>query len=68
VKIDDLSRPYHQDEIELIRKAIDRCGRPIALSTSPGETPIESAGHGKEWNDRKTDQCFYQKLIFSIKK
>jgi alpha-galactosidase len=45
IKIDDLSRPYHRDEIELIRKAIDGCGRPIVLSTSPGETPIESAGH-----------------------
>jgi len=45
VKIDDLSSPYHQDEIDLIRNAIDRCGRPIVLSTSPGETPIESAQH-----------------------
>ncbi|MBN1406985.1 MAG: NPCBM/NEW2 domain-containing protein [Calditrichaceae bacterium] len=45
IKIDDLSRPYHQDEIELIRNAIDDCGRPIVLSTSPGETPIESADH-----------------------
>lgn len=46
VKIDDLSAPYyHQDEIELIRKAIDQCGRPIVLSTSPGETPIENADH-----------------------
>jgi alpha-galactosidase len=45
IKIDDLSRPYHQDEIELIRKAIDHCGRPIVLSTSPGETPIGDAGH-----------------------
>jgi alpha-galactosidase len=45
IKIDDLSRPYHKDEIELIRKAIDSCGRPIVLSTSPGETPIEAAGH-----------------------
>jgi hypothetical protein len=45
VKIDDLSRPYHKDEIELIRKAIDGCGRPIVLSTSPGETPIEAADH-----------------------
>ena len=38
VKIDDLSRPYHQAEIEMIRKAIDRTGRPIVLSMSPGET------------------------------
>ena len=45
IKIDDLSRPYHKDEIELIRKAIDSCGRPIVLSTSPGETPIEDAEH-----------------------
>ncbi|MDP4277750.1 MAG: glycoside hydrolase family 27 protein [Bacteroidota bacterium] len=45
IKIDDLSRPYHQDEIELIRKAIDRCGRPIVLSTSPGETPPEKVDH-----------------------
>lgn len=45
IKVDDLSRPYHQDEIELIRKAIDRTGRPIVFSTSPGETPIGSAAH-----------------------
>lgn len=45
IKVDDLSRPYHQAEIELIRKAIDRCGRPIVLSTSPGETPISAAAH-----------------------
>lgn len=47
IKIDDLSRPYHQDEIEMIRKAIDRTGRPIVLSTSPGETPVDKAGHIK---------------------
>lgn len=45
VKVDDLSRPYHGDEIEMIRKAIDRCGRKIVLSTSPGETPIDDAAH-----------------------
>jgi len=45
IKVDDLSRPYHQGEIELIRKAIDKTGRPIVLSTSPGETPIEKAQH-----------------------
>lgn len=43
VKIDDLSRPYHLPEIEAIRKAIDKTGRPIVLSTSPGATPV---GHG----------------------
>jgi alpha-galactosidase len=44
VKVDDLSSPiYHADEIDMIRKAIDRTGRKIVLSTSPGETPIEHA-------------------------
>ncbi len=46
IKIDDLSAPiYHQDEIELIRNAIDACGRKIVLSTSPGETPFNAATH-----------------------
>lgn len=45
IKIDDLSRPYHEGEINLIRNAIDKCGRKIVLSTSPGETPIEAAPH-----------------------
>ncbi len=45
VKVDDLSRPYHREEIEMIRKAIDRCGRPIVFSTSPGETPPGEADH-----------------------
>ena len=48
VKIDDLSRPYHQGEIELIRRAIDKTGRPIVLSTSPGETPADKADHVSE--------------------
>jgi hypothetical protein len=45
LKIDDLSRPYHKAEIEMIRQAINRCGRPIVLSTSPGETPFGEAQH-----------------------
>lgn len=46
IKIDDLSAPfYHQGEIELIRKAIDSCGRRIVLSTSPGETPVGNREH-----------------------
>lgn len=43
IKVDDLSRPYHQPEVEAIRKAIDKTGRKIVFSTSPGETPL-SAG------------------------
>ncbi|MCX6345990.1 MAG: NPCBM/NEW2 domain-containing protein [Armatimonadetes bacterium] len=40
VKVDDLSAPYHKGEVEAIRKAIDKCGRPIVFSTSPGDTPL----------------------------
>ena len=53
VKVDDLSRPYHRAEIEAIRSAIDKCGRPIVLSLSPGPTPIADgvhvAEHGNLW-------------------
>lgn len=46
VKIDDLSSPiYFEEEINMIRKAIDRTRRKIVLSTSPGETPIAHADH-----------------------
>ncbi len=45
IKIDDLSRPYHTGEIEMIRHAIDQCGRPMVLSMSPGETPLEKYDH-----------------------
>jgi hypothetical protein len=45
VKVDDLSSPYHSSEIEAIRRAIDRCGRPILFSTSPGPTPLAQGGH-----------------------
>ncbi|HEX5398348.1 MAG TPA: glycoside hydrolase family 27 protein [Verrucomicrobiae bacterium] len=45
VKVDDLSSPYHKDEIEAIRKAIDRSGRKIIFSTSPGATPLREGEH-----------------------
>lgn len=45
VKVDDISWPYHQDEIEMVRKAIDCCGRQIVLSLSPGPTPLQDADH-----------------------
>ena len=47
VKVDDLSRPYadHVPEIESIRRAIDGSGRPMVLSTSPGETPLAFGRH-----------------------
>jgi hypothetical protein len=47
VKVDDLSAPYHQTEIEAIRQAIDRSGRAIIFSTSPGATPVSQGEHVK---------------------
>jgi hypothetical protein len=47
VKVDDIaaSRLYgiHDKEIEMIRKAINHCGRPMVLSLSPGPAPREEA-------------------------
>ncbi|MGR6544215.1 glycoside hydrolase family 27 protein [Paenibacillus tundrae] len=49
VKVDDIaaSRLYdtHQPEIEMIAKAIERSGRPMVLSLSPGPAPVEYAEH-----------------------
>jgi alpha-galactosidase len=48
VKCDDISRPYDSGqlaEIEALRKAIDKTRRPIVLSLSPGDTPIERGEH-----------------------
>ncbi|MCU0793218.1 MAG: glycoside hydrolase family 27 protein [Opitutaceae bacterium] len=56
VKVDDIARPYDELqalEIEAIRRAIDRTGRPMLLSLSPGETPLSRgphvAGHANLW-------------------
>ena len=53
VKVDDLSRPYHEAEIAAIRTAIDRTGRPMVFSTSPGDTPLSAgehvATHANQW-------------------
>lgn len=47
IKVDDLSRPYvrNEPEIEAIRRAIDRTGRAMVLSLSPGATDIHAAAH-----------------------
>jgi len=49
VKVDDIadSKLYggpHLAEIALIRKAIDKCGRPIVLSLSPGPASVAQGG------------------------
>src|ERR1700722_5216751 len=45
VKVDDLSVPYSAGEIESIRRAIERCGRMMVFSTSPGPTPMVRGPH-----------------------
>ncbi|MEI9903884.1 MAG: glycoside hydrolase family 27 protein [Asticcacaulis sp.] len=51
VKMDDMSRPYdaHAAEIEAAHTAIMRCGRPMMLSLSPGETPLARAEHVRNY-------------------
>jgi alpha-galactosidase len=51
IKVDDLSGKFK--EIDLIRKAIDHCGRPIVFSISPGGNNVEDAAflknHANMW-------------------
>jgi alpha-galactosidase len=48
VKVDDIAAsrlyPTHLDEIRMLRKAIDACGRGMVLSLSPGPAPVALAG------------------------
>ena len=49
IKADDtMFPPYHKEEIEMMRKAIDQCGRPMVLSLSCGEAPVSRGKHLKE--------------------
>ena len=48
IKVDDISFPYHADEIEAVHKAIVNCGRPIVLSLSPGPAFIGNPKHVRE--------------------
>jgi hypothetical protein len=44
LKVDCISsHPYKEAEIRMIRRAIDKTGRPIVLSLSPGPTSLEHA-------------------------
>jgi len=42
IKVDCISsHPYNGDDIRMIRQALDKAGRPIVLSLSPGPAPVE---------------------------
>jgi len=44
LKVDCIAdRPYKSDEIRMIRRAIDKTGRPMVLSLSPGPTGLDHA-------------------------
>jgi hypothetical protein len=44
LKVDCIAaNPYKADEIRMIRRAIDKTGRPIVLSLSPGPTSLDNA-------------------------
>ncbi len=46
IKIDCIaSRPYKGDEVRMFHEAIARSGRPIVLSLSPGEAPLDEAAN-----------------------
>jgi hypothetical protein len=53
VKVDDIladgnfdsDGPYHESEIEAVSRAIEKCGRPMVLSLSPGDAPKSAAAH-----------------------
>jgi hypothetical protein len=47
VKVDDLSDPYSASEVEGYHLAIQRCGRPMVLSLSPGPSHLDNAEHLK---------------------
>ncbi len=54
VKYDDLGSPLHAEEVLMIERAIERCGRDMALSLSPGNhTRVEDAefysAHATMW-------------------
>lgn len=48
IKCDDICRmdaSSAKQEIVMLKKAVDQCGRPMVLSLSPGPAPIEEAWH-----------------------
>jgi len=50
IKVDCIaSRPYKGDEIRMLRQALDKLGRPIVLSLSPGPAPIEKTDEMRKY-------------------
>lgn len=54
IKVDCISaQPFKGEEIGMLRRALNKTGRPISLSLSPGEPPIDSTPvmqeHAQQW-------------------
>ncbi len=49
VKIDCISAPYKADEIRVFSSALQKTGRPIVLSLSPGPTPLDKVGELRKY-------------------
>ncbi len=50
IKVDCIaSRPYKGDEIRMLSTALKKTGRPIALSLSPGEAPIDKVSEMRQY-------------------
>lgn len=45
VKADDMSFPYHRDDIAALSQAVSESPRPMLLSLSPGPAPVAEAAH-----------------------
>lgn len=50
IKVDCISsRPYSASDIRMIRQALDKSGRPIVLSLSPGPAPVEKLDEMRQY-------------------
>jgi len=50
IKVDCIaSRPYKGDEIRMLSTALKKTGRPIALSLSPGEAPLDKVDQMRKY-------------------
>jgi alpha-galactosidase len=72
IKVDDIARPTHRQEIAAIRQAIEKSGRPMVLSLSPGPARAADAAflaqHANMWrvSDDFWDEWRLVRLNFTL--
>lgn len=50
IKVDCISsHPYKADDIRMIRQALDKAGRPLVLSLSPGPAPVDKLNEMRKY-------------------